>query len=109
MHCLAWYSLGCRSRRKKLSQHRKEVLAAYNASLGHSTATGKMGLEAKIGVPPNHPFVHRVFHEINHPFWDTPIFGLTDWMTLRDALAQKRQMDPRLVYYDIMRYHDRRI
>ena len=19
--------------------------------------------------PPNHPFVHRVFHEINHPFW----------------------------------------
>ena len=24
----------------------------------------------KIGVgPPNHPFVHRVFHEINHPFW----------------------------------------
>ena len=23
----------------------------------------------KIGVgPPNHPFVHRVFHEINHPF-----------------------------------------
>ena len=28
----------------------------------------------KIGVgPPNHPFVHRVFHEINHPFWGTPI------------------------------------
>ena len=25
--------------------------------------------------PPNHPFVHRVFHEINHPFWGTPIFG----------------------------------
>ena len=23
----------------------------------------------KIMVPPNHPFVHRVFHEINHPFW----------------------------------------
>ena len=27
--------------------------------------------------PPNHPFVHRVFHEINHPFWGTPIFGST--------------------------------
>ena len=26
-------------------------------------------------VPPNHPFVHRVFHEINHPFWDIRIFG----------------------------------
>ena len=21
-----------------------------------------------MGKPPNHPFVHRVFHEINHPF-----------------------------------------
>ncbi len=32
----------------------------------------------KIGVgPPNHPFVHRVFHEINHPFWGTSIFGST--------------------------------
>ncbi len=33
----------------------------------------------KIGVKPpqNHPFAHRVFHEINHPFWDTPIFGNT--------------------------------
>ena len=20
-----------------------------------------------MGVPPNHPFVHRIFHEINHP------------------------------------------
>ncbi len=30
-----------------------------------------MGVEPKIGVfpPQNHPFVHRVFHEINHPFW----------------------------------------
>ena len=35
----------------------------------------------KIMVPPNHPFVHRVFHEINHPFWGglktPPIFGST--------------------------------
>ena len=34
-------------------------------------------------VPPNHPFVHRVFHEINHPFWgplflETPIYLMTD-------------------------------
>ena len=29
-------------------------------------------------TPPNHPFVHRVFHEINHPFWRfLPIFGNT--------------------------------
>ena len=30
----------------------------------------------KIMVPPNHPFVHRVFHYFHHPFWGpTPIFG----------------------------------
>ena len=23
----------------------------------------------KIGVPPNHPFVHRFFHYFHHPFW----------------------------------------
>ena len=23
----------------------------------------------KIMVPPNHPFVHRVFHYFHHPFW----------------------------------------
>ncbi len=32
---------------------------------------------SKIMVPPNHPFVHRVFHYFHHPFWGTPIFGLT--------------------------------
>ena len=26
-------------------------------------------------VPPNHPFVHWVFHYFHHPFWGTPIFG----------------------------------
>ncbi len=31
----------------------------------------------KIMVPPNHPFVHRVFHYFHHPFWGTPIFGNT--------------------------------
>ncbi len=40
---------------------------------------GYMGVEPKIGFfyPPNHPFVHRVFHEINHPFWGSIIFGNT--------------------------------
>ncbi len=34
-------------------------------------------LNQKIGgqVPPNHPFVHRVFHYFRHPFWGTPITG----------------------------------
>ena len=31
----------------------------------------------KIGVPPNHPFVHRVFHYFHHPFWSALIFGNT--------------------------------
>ena len=28
-------------------------------------------------TPPNHPLKNRVFHEINHPLWGTPIFGNT--------------------------------
>ena len=38
-----------------------------------------MGVEPKIGGenPQIIPFVHRVFHEIHHPFWGTPIFGNT--------------------------------
>ena len=28
-------------------------------------------------LPPNHPFVHRVFHYFHHPFWGSPIFGNT--------------------------------
>ena len=36
-----------------------------------------MGVSKNMGTPPNHPFVHRVFHEINHPFWGTIIFGNT--------------------------------
>ena len=27
--------------------------------------------------PPNHPFVHTVFHDFHHPFWGTPILGNT--------------------------------
>ena len=25
--------------------------------------------------PPNHPFVHRVFHDFHHPFWGFPPYG----------------------------------
>ena len=36
-----------------------------------------MGVEPKIGLffPPNQPFVHGVFHEVNHPFSGTIILG----------------------------------
>ena len=45
-----------------------------------------LGVEPKIRgfYPPNHPFVHRVFHYFHHPFWGpTPIFGNThlhEWL-----------------------------
>ena len=33
-------------------------------------------------VPPNHPFVHRVFHYFHHPFWGfPPIFGNTHFIS----------------------------
>ena len=36
------------------------------------------GCSENSGVfPPNHPFVHRVFHYFHHPFWGTPLFGNT--------------------------------
>ena len=28
----------------------------------------------RIGVPPNHPFLDRIFHEINHPATGVPPF-----------------------------------
>ena len=34
-----------------------------------------MDVNPKIVVPPNNPFVHRVFHYFHHPFWGIPIFG----------------------------------
>ena len=38
----------------------------------------------KIGVgPPNHPFVHRVFHDFHHPFWGFyPYFWIDTQMNL---------------------------
>ena len=38
----------------------------------------KKGCFQKYGFfPPNHPFVHRVFHYFHRPFWGTFIFGNT--------------------------------
>ena len=28
-----------------------------------------VGVSKNMGKPPNHPFVHRVFHYFHHPFW----------------------------------------
>ena len=39
-----------------------------------------------VETPPNHPFVHRVFHYFHHPFWGTPIFGNTPFKTLSPVL-----------------------
>ena len=41
------------------------------------TLTVRYGCQPKNRVfyPPNHPFVHRVFHYFHHPFGGTPIFG----------------------------------
>ena len=35
------------------------------------------GFPKNMGKPPNHPMFNRVFHEINHPFGGTIIFGNT--------------------------------
>ena len=37
----------------------------------------------KIMVPPNHPFVHKVFHDFHHPFWGvfSTIFGNIQLLT----------------------------
>ena len=36
-----------------------------------------MGVEPKIGMNPQIIHINRVFHYFHHPFWVTPIFGLT--------------------------------
>ena len=46
-----------------------------------------MGVSKNRVRPPNHPFVHRVFHYFHHPFWgySTPIFGLLTPIYLWDS------------------------
>ena len=36
-----------------------------------------MDVSKNRGGPPKSSHFNRVFHEINHPFWGTPIFGNT--------------------------------
>ena len=43
-----------------------------------------MGVSKNMGKPPNHPFVHRVFHYFNHPFW-VPLFLETTIYTLPET------------------------
>ena len=48
-----------------------------------------MGVEPKIGVKtPNHPFVHRVFHDFHHPFW-----GFSPYFWVDTQLKPKLDMD----------------
>ena len=45
-----------------------------------------MGVSKKVMVPPNHPFLHRVFHFIHHPFW-VPLFLETSNICLIDIYS----------------------
>ena len=59
------------------SVHDKKTLVATFVNLG---------VEPKIWEnPPNHPFVHRVFHYFHHPFWGTTIFGNTHFQSKLQA------------------------
>jgi hypothetical protein len=42
------------------------------------------------GVPPNHPFIDGMFHEINHPFGGTTIYGNPQMMINQDILRLGR-------------------
>ena len=52
----------------------------------------------KIGVG-NHPFVHRVFHEINHPFWwgFSPYFWFNTQVQLFQGIVTVRGTEPALL------------
>ena len=58
------------------------------------------GVEPKIIVPPNHPFVHRVFHYFHHPFWgvNTPIFGNTRIIS-GEIIAASHDLGPQEVAF----------
>ena len=61
------------------------TLAGQKCHEGHY-----MGVSKNMGKPPNHPFVHRVFHYFHHPFWgfspyfwfNTHIIGLNHFSTV---------------------------
>ncbi len=59
----------------------------------------QMGVEPRIGVayPPNHPFVHRVFHYFHHPFWGfSPYF----WFNTQIAFVQIAKWFGNLAFFD---------
>ena len=43
--------------------------AAWKTLEDESFPFGNIWVFPKIMVPPNYPFVHRVFHYCHHPFW----------------------------------------
>ena len=59
-----------------------------------------MGVEPKIGVGhPNHPLKNWVFPYFHHPFWGSPIFGLTPTFLYACSLYSLLHLDcsiPRL-------------
>ena len=78
----------CQTHRKKQNQNRKcciqiimkNHMFVVNCSHKQIILKSKkiIWVFPKIGVPPNHPFVHRVFHYFHHTFGGpTPIFGNT--------------------------------
>jgi len=54
--------------------HKCEGLALKNLEYQEKQSSIYGGFKKKMGFPPNQPFVHRVFHYLNHPFWETPVF-----------------------------------
>ena len=49
--------------------YNREALLKWWAILGFWISQSHIWVFPKIGVPPNHPFVDRVFHYFHHPFW----------------------------------------
>ena len=49
----------------------------FGSRFNHPKKVTKNWVFPKMMVPPNHPWINRVFHHFNHPFWCFPIFGNT--------------------------------
>ncbi len=74
-----WLSLGTNGACKRQTQKNVEKQGAVGTPGKTQFLDRSFWVFPKImGKPPNHPFVHRVFHYFHRPFWGpTPIFGLT--------------------------------
>ena len=55
--------LTCANRDEQMSKGEHQAVDRYQKE------NAKIWMFPNIGVPPNHPFVHRVFHYFHHPFW----------------------------------------